>query len=81
MERRNVSFTRSTLQLAGYANRFTAHKVSDKHHWVHIPGWYSVRKRALALGEYAEVELVGVRALLDKRGRRSRAGPAPSPGP
>jgi hypothetical protein len=63
MEKRNPSYSLAVSQLARFLNRFTAHSMLEKRHWVHVPGWYEIRKRLLealsasrALGPRASAE-------------------------
>jgi hypothetical protein len=46
-EKRNVSYSLAVSRLARVLNRFTAHAVPDKHHWIHVPHWYAARKKLL----------------------------------
>jgi hypothetical protein len=46
-EKRNASYSLGVSRLARVLNRFTAHAMLDKRHWVHVPYWYSLRKRLL----------------------------------
>jgi hypothetical protein len=46
-EKRNASYGMAVSRLARFLNRFTAHAMLDKHHWLHVPGWYEPRKRML----------------------------------
>lgn len=45
--RRNVSYARPVLQLARFLNLFTRRTVQDKYYLVHIPLWYTVRRKLL----------------------------------
>jgi hypothetical protein len=47
MEKRNASYSVAVARIARLLNRFTAHSVLDKHHWVHVPRWYRTRKKLL----------------------------------
>lgn len=46
-ERRNVSYGPWVSRIARVLNRFTAHDVLDKRHWIHVPGFYAPRRRLL----------------------------------
>lgn len=52
-ERHNVSYGPGVARIARVLNHFTRHKVSDKHHWLHVPYFYTARKRLLAVLERA----------------------------
>jgi hypothetical protein len=47
IEKRNASYSLTVSRLARLLNRFTVHAVPNKHHWIHVPGWYAPRKRLL----------------------------------
>jgi hypothetical protein len=47
LAKRNASYSRAIAWLARVLNRFTARTVSDKRHWVHVPFWYSLRRRLI----------------------------------
>ena len=45
--RRNASYARPLVPLARAANHFTRRTVLDKRTFLHVPGWYHVRRRIL----------------------------------
>ena len=47
LAKRNPSYSPALLALMRGLNRFTARSVNDKRHWVHLPRWYSLRRRAV----------------------------------
>jgi hypothetical protein len=47
MGKQNVSYSRPVARLARALNHFTNRTVNDKHHWLHVPRWYSLRRRAI----------------------------------
>jgi hypothetical protein len=65
LAKRNPSYSPSLLALMRVLNRFTARTVQDKRYWVHLPRWYSLRRRLIEplnrsglLGARATVESV-----------------------
>lgn len=63
--KRNPSYSPFAVALMRRLNRFTARTVQDKRHWIHLPHWYSVRRRMIEplnrsglLGERASAENV-----------------------
>jgi hypothetical protein len=71
LAKRNPSYSPAGLALMRALNRLTARSVNDKRHWLHIPRWYSLRRRVIEplnrsglLGARASAERVlGVAAL------------------
>jgi hypothetical protein len=49
MDKRNPSYSPAVLALTRVLNRFTARTVNEKRYWVHVPQWYSVRRRIVEL--------------------------------
>jgi hypothetical protein len=47
MSKQNASYSRAVNTLARALNLFTRRTVNDKRHWLHVPYWYSVRRRLI----------------------------------
>jgi len=45
--KRNASYSSAIARLARGLNRFTARTVNDKRYWLHVPFWYSLRKKVI----------------------------------
>jgi hypothetical protein len=47
LAKRNASYSPAIARLARGLNRFTSRAVGDKRHWLHVPYWYALRKKAI----------------------------------
>lgn len=45
MSKQNVSYSRAINSFTRALNRFTRRTVNDKRYWLHVPFWYSVRRK------------------------------------
>jgi hypothetical protein len=60
----NASYSRAIARFARVLSRFTARTVNDKRYWLHVPYWYSLRKRLIEAADATGA--LGARATPDQ---------------